>query len=176
MLHLSDLMGNKGLIWASDQAQWRLRSLKRRAARAGVFNYRSVAWDGGSRLPTKTKFHGVLVDAPCSGTGTWQRNPHARWTTTLEDVKELGTLQLQLLAHATAAVKPGGRLIYSVCTLTRTETVQVVERFERDFQAFSPEAISNPLQPGSSPAKDLWLHPQDFAGNGMYIAQWRRAT
>jgi 16S rRNA (cytosine967-C5)-methyltransferase len=50
--------------------------------RAKVFNYRSVFWDGGKKLPTKTKFDGVLVDAPCSGIGTWQRNPQARWTTT----------------------------------------------------------------------------------------------
>jgi 16S rRNA (cytosine967-C5)-methyltransferase len=68
------------LIWASDRAVWRLSNLKRRAARAGVFNYRAVVWDGGPRPPTKTEFDGVLVDAPCSGIGTWQRNPHARWT------------------------------------------------------------------------------------------------
>jgi 16S rRNA (cytosine967-C5)-methyltransferase len=79
-LHLADLMANRGLIWASDRAVWRLSNLKRRAARAGVFNYRAVVWDGGPRPPTKTEFDGVLVDAPCSGIGTWQRNPHARWT------------------------------------------------------------------------------------------------
>ena len=83
-LHLSDLMQNKGLIWASDRAEWRLQKLKRRTGRAKVFNYRSVFWDGGAKLPTKTKFDGVLVDAPCSGVGTWQRNPQARWTTTAE--------------------------------------------------------------------------------------------
>ncbi len=98
-LHLSDLMENRGLIWASDRAAWRLAKLKRRAARAGVFNYRAVTWDGGPRLPTKTKFDGVLVDAPCSGIGTWHRNPHARWTTTAEDVKELSEVQQQ---HAPA--------------------------------------------------------------------------
>src|SRR5580765_4688869 len=89
LLHLSDLMENKGLIWASDRAEWRLKQLKRRAARAQVFNYRAAVWDGGAKLPTKTKFDGVLVDAPCTGLGTWQRNPHARWTTTAQDVKEL---------------------------------------------------------------------------------------
>ena len=62
--------------------------LKRRAGRAKVFNYRAAFWDGGAKLPTKTKFDGVLVDAPCSGIGTWQRNPQARWTTTPDDVRE----------------------------------------------------------------------------------------
>jgi 16S rRNA (cytosine967-C5)-methyltransferase len=82
LVHLSDLMQNKGLIWASDRAEWRLQTLKRRTARAKAFNYRAAPWDGGAKLPTKTKFDGILVDAPCSGLGTWQRNPHARWTTT----------------------------------------------------------------------------------------------
>src|SRR5205823_5977071 len=72
LLHLSDLMQNKGLIWASDRAAWRLQKLKRRTARAKVFNYRAALWDGGAKLPTKTKFDGVLVDAPCSGLGTWR--------------------------------------------------------------------------------------------------------
>src|SRR6185436_1007058 len=112
-LHLSDLMQNQGLIWASDRAEWRLRSLKRRAGRAKVYNYRSALWDGGAKLPTKTKFVGVLVDAPCTGLGNWQRNPHARWTTTPQDVGELKEVQAKLLAHATAALKPGGKLVYA---------------------------------------------------------------
>jgi 16S rRNA (cytosine967-C5)-methyltransferase len=80
-LHLADLMQNRGLVWASDRSARRLTALKQRAARAKIFNYRTAPWDGATRLPTKTKFDGILVDAPCSGTGTWQRNPHARWTT-----------------------------------------------------------------------------------------------
>ncbi len=58
-------MENKGLIWVSDRAEWRLKHLKRRAARAKTFNYRAALWNGGTKLPTKTKFHGVLLDAPC---------------------------------------------------------------------------------------------------------------
>jgi 16S rRNA (cytosine967-C5)-methyltransferase len=69
-LHLSALMENQGLIWASDRAEWRLNNLKRRAARAGVFNYRMQVWDGSEDLPTKTSFDGVLMDAPAA---TWER-------------------------------------------------------------------------------------------------------
>ena len=176
MLHLSDLMQNKGLIWATDRADWRLRRLKRRAARAKVFNYRTAIWEGAAKLPTKGKFDGVLVDAPCSGTGTWQRNPHARWTLTPADLKELSALQNQLLARATMAVKPAGKLIYSVCSLAWSETEAVVERFNSSGLPFTPVALLNPLKPQIPPTTKLILQPQDFGGNGMFIAAWTRTA
>jgi 16S rRNA (cytosine967-C5)-methyltransferase len=174
-MHLSGLMQNKGLIWASDRAVWRLKHLKRRAARAKVFNFRSEVWDGGTKLPTKTKFDGILVDAPCSGAGTWQRNPHARWTTTAQDVQELGAAQLELLNHAGGSLKPGGKLIYSVCTLTEAETVAVAENFSRAHPEFTPMVLpkiseSQTFQT-ASPRVTIW--PQDCGGNGMFIAGWR---
>jgi 16S rRNA (cytosine967-C5)-methyltransferase len=167
LLHLADLMDNKGLIWASDRSARRLENLKRRAARAHIFNFRTAGWDGGPRLPTKTRFDGILVDAPCSGIGTWQRNPHARWTTTLEDVRELAAVQRSLLEHVGSALKPGGRLIYSVCTLTRSETVAVADA----FTAAHPEFAPLPL-PGGAPQVTLW--PHELNANGMFVAAWQR--
>ncbi len=176
-LHLSGLMKNKGLIWASDRAEWRLKNLKRRAARAQVFNFRAVPWDGGAKLPTKTKFDGVLVDAPCSGVGTWQRNPHARWTTMPKDVQELAVIQANLLAHAAPSVKPGGKLIYAVCTLTRAETELVAAGFSTQFAAeFDPMVwpqIPGPLSSLTS-AATVTIWPNDLGGNGMFVAGWRR--
>ena len=128
-LHLADLMRNKGVVWATDRNEKRIDTLKRRAARAKLFNFRTEFWDGGSRLPTKAKFDGILLDAPCSGVGTWQRNPHARWTTTPDDVRELAATQLAMLNHVVGALKPKGRLIYAVCTLTRSETTAVAAAF-----------------------------------------------
>jgi len=174
LLHLADLMANKGLIWASDRAAWRLARLKRRAARAKLFNYRSRLWDGGARLPVKTLFDGVLVDAPCSGVGTWQRNPHARWTTTQNDVRELSQIQKALLEHAAAAVKPGGRLIYAVCSLTRAETLEVRDAFEKGRPKFERLRWTNPLKEKSPPEEEIWLWPQECGGNGMFVAGWRR--
>jgi len=175
-LHLSALMQNKGLIWSSDRAEWRLKNLKRRAARAQVFNFRTATWDGGPKLPTKTRFDGILVDAPCSGVGTWQRNPHARWTANLQDVRELAALQRQLLAHAAPALKPGGKLIYSVCTLTRSETQAVVSeftaRFGTEFEPVNLAGIS--AHPSLAPAPVVTIWPQDLGGNGMFIAGWQR--
>lgn len=173
-LHLSDLMENKGMIWATDRADWRLQRLKRRAGRARVFNYRSALWQAGPGLPTRTRFDGVLVDAPCSGVGTWQRNPHARWTTEPRDVQELAAVQKDLLSRAGTAVKPGGRLIYSVCTLTRSETVEVADAFEAQAAGFEPLRFVNPLSSGAPPQARLTLWPQEFGGNGMFIAAWTR--
>jgi 16S rRNA (cytosine967-C5)-methyltransferase len=192
-LHLADLMQNKGLIWASDRSIRRLHVLKQRTARAGVFNYRAVAWNGGPQPPTRTRFDGILVDAPCSGVGTWQRNPHARWTVSPADVHELAAVQRQLLDHVAGALKPGGRLIYAVCTLTRAETSGLAAEFSRNH----PELESAPVFPSAGipgpsgdgqpavagPARPpavscsptpVQLWPQDLKANGMFIAAWQK--
>jgi len=134
-------MQNKGLIWASDRSARRLDSLKRRASRAQLFNYRTALWDGSTRLPTKAKFNGILLDAPCSGIGTWQRNPNARWTVTPDDVRELAVAQRTLLENIAGSLKPGGRLVYAVCTLTRSETTDVVASFTGHHPELEPVAV-----------------------------------
>lgn len=175
-LHLADLMQNKGLIWSTDRNPRRLETLKRRAARAHIFNFRTALWDGGPRLPTKTKFDGVLVDAPCSGVGTWQRNPHARWTTTLDDVRELAAVQRALLEHVANSLKPGGKLIYSVCTLTRSETTAVASAFTAAHDDFEPLPLSQLSTLNSRPSapSQLFLFPHELNANGMFIAAWRK--
>jgi 16S rRNA (cytosine967-C5)-methyltransferase len=174
LLHLSVLMQGKGLIWASDRAEWRLKKLRVRAARARCSNQRTKPWDGSAKLPTKTRFDGVLLDAPCSGVGTWHRNPHARWTTTLDDVRELAAVQLRLLDHVAPSVKPGGKLIYSVCTLTRAETAEVAAAFQASHPEFTPLLLTNPFHPNEAPQTQMLLWPQATGGGGMFIAGWRR--
>jgi 16S rRNA (cytosine967-C5)-methyltransferase len=169
-LHLADLMANKGLLWASDRSARRLQTLKKRAARAHLFNLRTALWGGSARLPTKTKFDGILLDAPCSGLGTWQRNPHARWTTSPRDVAELAAIQRQLLENVAGSLKPGGRLVYAVCTLTRSETTAVAEA----FSAAHPELKPTPVFTGSAETTaTLW--PHELSANGMFLAAWRKS-
>jgi 16S rRNA (cytosine967-C5)-methyltransferase len=90
-------------------------------------------------------------------------------------VKELAAIQKQLLANVAGSLKPGGKLIYSVCTLTKSETVDVVAEFEKQFPEFKPLPVSNPLAPSAPASPQVWLLPQDTGGNGMFIAAWRRA-
>jgi 16S rRNA (cytosine967-C5)-methyltransferase len=171
-MHLSDLMQNKGVLWASDRSVRRLAKLKDRAARAKVFNFRAAAWEGDDKLPTKAKFDGVLVDAPCSGVGTWQRNPHSRWTTLPKDVHELAAVQTRLLNNVAGSLKPGGRLVYAVCTLTRAETSAVADAFTAAHPEFEPLAVLS-SQP-SALSSQLFLWPHDLNANGMFIATWRK--
>ncbi len=173
-LHLADLMQGKGLVYASDRAEWRLERLRMRASRAQCFNFRAVTWQGGSKPPTKTAFDGILVDAPCSGLGTWSRNPHARWTTTPKDVTELAVLQRSLLENVAPSLKPGGRLFYAVCTLTRAETTEVADAFTAQHPEFEPLPMVNPFAPDSAPSAQLTFWPQQTAGNGMFVAAWRK--
>jgi 16S rRNA (cytosine967-C5)-methyltransferase len=171
-LHLSDLMQNKGMIWASDRSKRRLEHLKKRAARAKAFNYRAEFWDGSAKLPTKTKFDGVLVDAPCSGVGTWQRNPHARWTTSLDDVRELAVVQQRFLEHVAGSLRSGGRLVYSVCTLNRSETTVIADAFTAAHPDFQPAPVFSFSEMPSASSVFLWPHELD--ANGMFIAAWTK--
>lgn len=172
-LHLAVLMRGRGVVWATDRAAWRLARLKRRAARADVFNYQAALWEGGEAPPFKVQVDGALVDAPCTGLGTWQRNPQARWTVQPGDVEELAQQQIRLLRSAAGAVKRGGRLVYSVCTLTQKETTGVAEAFEQSAPEFEPLVMNHPWHPGQSAAR-LSLQPWSEGGNGMFVAAWRR--
>ena len=177
-LHLADLMQGRGQVFASDKAEWRLAKLKQRAARAAVQNYQSAVWEGGEELPFALKFDGILVDAPCSGVGTWQRNPHARWTTMANDVRELAELQLRILTNAARATKPGGKLVFAVCTLTRAETTAVAGLFSSAHPDFEPMELpvlreeAAKLGVKGQPTLTIW--PQELGGNGMFVAAWTR--
>lgn len=176
-LHLADLMQNRGVVWGTDRAEWRLKTLRARASRAGLFNIRWGVWQGGDDRPKNVWFDGVLVDAPCSGLGTWQRNPHARWTTTPRDVEELAARQMTLLGAAADGLKPGGRLVYAVCTLTRLETTGIAEAFSAARPEFEPLAVPASFRrdaAADAPLNQVHFWPQAWQANGMFLAMWRK--
>lgn len=114
----------------------------------------------------------VLVDAPCSGLGVLRRRPDARWRIRPTDPAELADVQLGLLEASSALVAPGGLLAYSVCTLTRAETIDVAEQFAATAPSFAPvPAPSDPWRPLGDGAL---LLPQDDDSDGMALFLWRR--
>ncbi len=133
-LQLARLLGPHGHVTAHDIRTAALDELTTRAHRAGVSNITVT------RRPSGT-FDGVLVDAPCSGSGTWRRSPHLKWTTAPADLAAAATRQRELLRTYVRHVAAGGRLIYATCSLCHTENESVVARFLED----SPEFASEPL-------------------------------
>src|SRR5207302_164283 len=114
---------------ATDVHQGKLKETVRRARRSPFRNLTTKPWDGHHVAGKPGTFDGVLVDAPCSAIGTWRRNPDARWLIDRQAIPRLTELQGQILKAAALGVRPGGALVYSVCTLTPAETSAVISAF-----------------------------------------------
>ena len=125
-LALAAQMQNKGEIVACDIRQTALRQLAARAARAGATIIRTRLIEGE---PPDGLFDAVLLDAPCSGSGTWRRQPELRWRLTPERLAAHAALQDTLLEQAATRVRPGGRLIYAICSILPCENEDRVDGF-----------------------------------------------
>jgi 16S rRNA (cytosine967-C5)-methyltransferase len=130
-------------IEAFDVDARRLQELKVRAARAGVDNIHAtlLSQSGKGRVQTLTPLTAqadvVMVDAPCSGTGTWRRNPEAKWRLTPQQLADYATLQMMLLTEGASLVKPGGRLVYMTCSVLMEEDEDIVTGFMAAHDDFS---------------------------------------
>lgn len=172
-LHLADLMEDRGELVASDIRAGALRELRRRVRQAGfacVADIVELPADPGEWKIDRT-FDGILVDAPCSGLGTWGRAPDARWRTQEQDLAVFAERQVALLRSASRFVKPGGRLVYAVCSLTRSETLHVCDKFRDVAPSAKPAPLPNPLA-GRAVGDGLALYPHDGPGIGMFMASY----
>ena len=173
-LHLATLMNGKGKIQATDNRVYKLDDLKKRAARCGRSNIICKEWLGIEVPRLRDHFAGVLVDAPCTCSGTWRRNPGARWTTKQADIDELSALQLQLLTNASSAVAHGGTLVYATCSMFRRENMGVVEAFLADHPEFVLEPFTSPLTGEETPGYcQSW--PWDSDCDAMFTAKFHRS-
>ncbi|HET9179199.1 MAG TPA: 16S rRNA (cytosine(967)-C(5))-methyltransferase RsmB [Terriglobia bacterium] len=125
---LADAVGD-GLVVACDSSSRRLQTLRKLLPRltANVRAVRVVRLDATQPLPFRQSFQGVLVDAPCSGTGTLGRNPEIKWRLTPKDLERLPAMQRTVLSSALSVLAPGGRLVYATCSLEPEENEKVVE-------------------------------------------------
>lgn len=131
-----------------------------------------VVADGRRPAHRDGVFDRVLVDAPCSGLGVLRRRPDARWRIQPEDVPALAALQRELLDRAAALARPGGRLVYSVCTLARAETLEIDEWLAEAHPELS--ATPAPHEPWRPLGRGARLLPHDADTDGMYVLGLRR--
>jgi 16S rRNA (cytosine967-C5)-methyltransferase len=178
-------MGNRGKLVACDVSPHRLEPAARRLRRAGVGNVERRLLSGEHDKWIKRHARGfdrVLVDAPCLGTGTWRRNPDAKWRTGPNELAELLERQQQILRSAARLVRPGGRLVYVTCSLLREEDAAQAEAFLAAEPAFTlvPAArVWHETIGGVSPGGDryLLLTPARHGTDGFFVAIFeRRAT
>ncbi len=174
-LHLAEIMNNEGSILATDIRNGPLKELQTRSNRIGANMIRPLKIHEAGPLPFDTCFDGILIDAPCSGTGTWSRNPDARWRTSEEAVEQLSSTQSGLLRRAVKHVKPGGTLVYAVCSLTRKETTDTAGTFLEEHPEFEPLPFTNPLT-GNQTDGSLLILPWKGPCDGMFIARFKRST
>ncbi|MFM5907449.1 MAG: RsmB/NOP family class I SAM-dependent RNA methyltransferase [Novosphingobium sp.] len=171
-LSMAANMDNQGEILACDTDRRRLSQLPPRAERAGATIITTQLLDPGRELALldnwQRRADAVLVDAPCSGTGTWRRNPEARWRLTERELDRLMALQARLLAAGAKLVKPGGRLIYVTCSLLDGEGAAQVGGFLADNPGWKVEPLDMPA--GTPRGPGTRLTPLHDETDGFFIA------
>ena len=197
-LQLARLLGPTGRVEAHDIRPAALRELALRATRAGLpvchlLNDKpeisprdqkdlchliddKSSWRVGllgGMPPAAERYDGVLVDAPCTGSGTWRRAPHLKWTTSAGHVTQAAAKQLALLTQFAAYVRPGGRLVYATCSLSRLENEEVVLAFLAAQSEFVAEPFAR-IFDATPRAVGLSILPAQHNTDGFYVASLRR--
>jgi 16S rRNA (cytosine967-C5)-methyltransferase len=172
-LALAAEMADRGRVLACDTDRARLAKMAPRLARAGVSIVETRLLDPGRELEALADLAGsadlVLVDAPCSGTGTWRRNPETRWRLTPERLARLVGLQAHLLDVAAQLVRPGGSIVYAVCSLLAEEG-----RGQAEALAGRSALVPDPLAmtAGRAAGAGRLLSPAHDGTDGFFVARW----
>ncbi len=177
-LALAAAMQNKGRIVAMDTEKSRLEKARPRFKRAGVsdiIEVRPLSEDRGKKWLKRQKgtFDIVLADVPCSGSGTWRRNPDTRWRTFGPSLEDLLAVQADILDRVTKAVKPGGHLVYATCSLLPEENEDQIERFLKAHPDFTAVPVEDALSRGGPYMR---LSPHRHNTDGFFAARLQRAA
>jgi 16S rRNA (cytosine967-C5)-methyltransferase len=146
-LHLAALMKNRGEIFAFDIVPQRLDSLRQRARRCGIHNIR-VQLLQPEEVPQNHlgKMDAILIDAPCTGSGVFRRNPDAKWKISAAQVEEMAAKQKQIVTNYAQLLKRDSRLVYATCSLFAQENEEVIQAFLNQHPDFRPSAAAGILQ------------------------------
>lgn len=182
-LLLGALMRSTGRLYAFDVSEKRLAKAKPRLARAGLSNVHLTVIAHENDIKVKRlagKMDRVLVDAPCSGTGTLRRNPDLKWRQTEAGVAELTAKQASILASASRLVKVGGRLVYATCSLLEEENDQIVDAFLAAHPEFRQVPVAEVLEQAKIDMPDsgerLHLNPLEHGTDGFFAAVLERIS
>ncbi|WP_313807751.1 RsmB/NOP family class I SAM-dependent RNA methyltransferase [Sphingobium sp.] len=177
-LALAAAMAGKGTLIAADTIRSRLARLDPRAERAGATFIETLLLDQGHEAGALESLTGradvVLVDAPCSGTGTWRRNPEARWRLTPARLDRLAAEQARILDFAAPLLAPGGALVYAICALTDREGRDQVRGFLDRHDGWAVERMEAAM--ARVHGDGLLLTPGHDGTDGFYFARLRRRT
>jgi 16S rRNA (cytosine967-C5)-methyltransferase len=172
-LALAAAMANAGTLVAADTDRARLSRLVPRAERAGALIAETVLLDPRRELDAlatwRERADALLVDAPCSGSGTWRRNPEARWRLAREDLARFTSSQARILEIARELVKPGGRLVYVVCSLLDAEGADEVAAFLAAHEGWRAAPPRLPL--GTPRGTGMRLTPFHDGTDGFFVAR-----
>ncbi len=178
-LHLANLMNNEGKLIAFHQDEHQQKATQERAQRAGArIESRILTKDSGPD-DLHDSADVVLVDAPCSGTGVFRRNPFGKLTYTTEVSERFSRLQSEILSRNASLVRKGGRLIYATCTLLQKENESVVETFLDSHKEFSITSASDTLQRLNIPSSQspfMTLLPHKTNTDGFFAAVLSRTS
>lgn len=170
-LALAAMMENKGRIVATDLRSYKLEELKKRAKRAGVFNIFPAALERIGELKiAKEGFHKILVDAPCSGTGTLGRNPDAKWKLSETWFEQLQREQQGILEKVLPYLAKNGKLYYATCSVEAGENERVAEK----FLSLHPEL--RPVACGERGETFFKLWPPESATDGFFLAVFEKTS
>ncbi|MEQ1726132.1 MAG: RsmB/NOP family class I SAM-dependent RNA methyltransferase [Sphingopyxis sp.] len=174
-LALAAMMDGRGPLIAADVDRGRLSKLGPRAERAGAVNIETVLMNPGQELAALADFAGrvdvVLIDALCSGSGTWRRNPEGRWRLTPDRLARLMATQSYLLDLAALLVASGGHIVYATCSVITGEGEGQVEQFLGRHTGFRPESIGDI---GRTAGAGRLLTPLHDGSDGFFMARLRR--
>ncbi|MCM3600239.1 16S rRNA (cytosine(967)-C(5))-methyltransferase RsmB [Robertmurraya korlensis] len=178
--HIAEKLEETGQVISLDLHEHKVKLINENATRLGLKNIETKAMDSRKvqeEFEGKT-FDRILLDAPCSGLGVMRRKPDMKYTKKEEDLNRLQSIQLQLLDSVTPLLKPGGTLVYSTCTIDRSENEEVVAAFLQKHTDFEGdlsviERMPKAIQPLMTDFQ-LQIFPQDFGSDGFYIASLRK--
>lgn len=181
-VHLGCLLNEKSHITATDIQPKRLLEAKKRARRAGLKTITFIDYpehNPAALLETHPQFECVLVDAPCTGSGTWRRKPELKWRLQRDDITLMARLQEKILGRASLLVCPGGDLVYVTCSVFYEENESIIEKFLASHPHFEITPIQERLAslPEAEEGKSspyLFLSPHKTKTDGFFAACLRR--